>query len=127
MAEDDGEPPGDENEGISIEPGSSDDGHVLALYALLAEFFRRLLGILFEDEVSKVRSRVGELRRRFRRLSALVLATLGFALATFVVWTLVGVVWLVENTPAPSDPAYFVAGLAVGYVASLLAGLVYSR
>lgn len=127
MAEDEDSTLEEDAGGLSIEPGSSGGGRRRALYALLAEFFRRLLGMLFEDEVSRVRRKVDGFRRRVRLFGALAFTTLAFALFAFVVWTLVGVVWLVENTPAPSDPAYFAVGLAVGYVASLLAGLVYSR
>lgn len=127
MAEDDEPEAEDDAEEISIEPGSSGDGSRRALYALLAEFFRRLLGMLFEEEVSRVRRKVDDALRRVRLFGALAFTTLAFALFAFVVWTLAGVVWLVENTPAPSDPVYFAVGLAVGYVASLLAGLVYSR
>lgn len=135
MAEDVGDASGDSTDGgsaddgeeISIEPGSYGDGRMLAIWALVAELLRRLLGIILEDEVSRVRHRMDDLHRRFRILYAAAFTTFGFAIVAFVVWTLVGVVWLVENTPAPSDPVYFAAGLAVGYLASLLMGFVYSR
>jgi len=43
-----------------------------------------------------------------------------------VVWFLVGVAFLVDRFPATADPLVFAAGLVVGYLVAVVAGVVYS-
>lgn len=118
---------GDEGDGIEIRPGSMEDQGRTALWPLLAEFLRRLLGLYFDTEISRAKTRYRSMQRRLRLLGVLAFTALVFALAAFVVWTVVGVVWLVDNTPASANPFYLAVGVVVGYLASLVAGLVYSR
>ncbi len=128
------EEPGEGSEELEITPGDSGGGRKLALWALFVEFLRRLVGLYFDVEISKIRRRYRDAENRYRKLErklrlfgVLAFTVLVFALFAFVVWTLVGVMWLVDNTPASANPFYLAAGVVIGYLASLLAGLVYSR
>jgi len=56
----------------------------------------------------------------------LALTFLVFGILMSVVWFLVGVAFLVDRFPATADPLVFAAGLVVGYLVAVVAGVVYS-
>ncbi len=120
--------------GIEITPGSREGSRSRGVWALFAELLKRLLSLMLDDEISKARrkyrrleTKVDAAERKLRLLGVLAFTVLLFLLAASVVWTLAGVVYIVDSTPLPGDPFYLAVGVVVGYLASLVAGLVYSR
>lgn len=98
--------------------GVQRDGFLRTLLSLVARLARALVSNAVGYELSRV-------RRRIRVLGALALTFLVLGILASVVWLLVGVAFLAESFPAAANPLVFAAGGVVGYLAAVVAGVVY--
>lgn len=100
------------------------------VFRAFLDFVREVLRIVLSEiigyELSRVAASYDAARRRLRLLGVLALTFLVFGILMSVVWFLVGVAFLVERFPATADPLVFAAGLVVGYLIAVIAGIVYS-
>ncbi|MDY6779389.1 MAG: hypothetical protein SV760_02340 [Halobacteria archaeon] len=122
----------EEGESIDVEERGSgerngSDGVLTTLVGAVAEIIRGVLRQVALREFSEVHSKYRRVERKFRTLALLALAFLLFGIVTQVVWLLVGIAWLGQNTVLPSASVVFLAGVVVGYLVCLATGLVYMR
>jgi len=97
----------------------------------LARLVRELLRVVVDEivgaELDRLSRRYGRVSRRLRRLHLLALVFLGVGIVAQTLALFVGLAWLSQNFPAATDPLFFVAGVVVGYLVAVVAGLVYTR
>jgi hypothetical protein len=105
-------------EGRGHRNGGRSDGFLRTLLSLVTRLARALVSNAVGYELSRV-------RRRIRVLGALALTFLVLGILASVVWLLVGVAFLAESFPAAANPLVFAAGGVVGYLAAVVAGVVY--
>lgn len=93
----------------------------------VANIFADVAKTKLAQRFSRERRKIREIRRSVKITLGLLTAFLVLAILSLGVVFAAGLTWLVENTPLTENVSAFLIGTFVGYLAALIAAVIYSK